>query len=241
MKVLWANRIDGEYTLEFHPPVFAMMPKIGPLLAQVHHNLHLRYHVSPDDLSALPGSTVGSIGARISMFNGAVTIEIKPAEFTVSAQNIGTNNDLEKVLDVSRQALSAFVSVMSAESVEVKPSHARLAASLWLTGDPNFGTPEGARVKLNALAPASISSLKGPALRDYYPHFVLEDAAEKYTTEVLLQGSALDADGLFASVTVNASAGSDAIPMEAAASLIRAQLNQVLATFDARLREDNEA
>lgn len=241
MKVFAAKRIDADYSLTFDPPIFALMPKLGLLLARVYSALHLRYTLSPYDLRGLPTESVGTVGARIELFNGAMSIEIKPAVFAVSAERISTSDDLQKVMDAADLSLKAYASMMSEDEISLVPSKATLNANLWLGGNPGFRDGAEVQATLNAWAPEPLRNMPGLKLSKFYPHFVFENEKENYSAAILIQESALDEGGLFVNVQLTALAGSHAIPLQAGASLVRAHVNQILAKWNARLLEDGES
>jgi len=228
-----AERIDAEYRVEFSPPLFSLVPRVASLLEALHSSLSPRFRVPLTSLSALPGPSVGEVGARVSLFDGLVHIDVTPGYFFVSAEKMITKEDVAKVQDCIETSLRSVASFAETHKDATQPDKAKVVIKVWLAG------PEGAPVveMLNSLlSPAIADKFKERTVRPS-PSFQLR--SNEFDVDITLQQSALRENGVFASIELTVPRGSTFFGVAPTVGAVRAVLVDTMSLIGVELPDNN--
>lgn len=186
----------------FAPPKFEMAANVGRLLQSLYDSLSSQFAVRLSDLSALPGTTMATIGARMTMFDGQVSIEVTPERLAISARGLRTSTDLnvaKRVAILTEQTVSNLLS-------DIKSGETTLSMFGWMKR--NEDSDPSAKEILSKVQP-TIGFVTSKGESAVYPvRMRLQSDAEAYSCDFVCDEAAVPNTQLFVSFTLKLGAAS---------------------------------
>jgi hypothetical protein len=122
------RRLDLTYTLAFAEPLFAVATSLPTILERFHRTIGPRYFVGLDDLQALPGTSLGQVGAKVSLFGGNGTIQLMVDRLMVRFERLQGEADLKIAKDCLELAMDATRGLFP----DARGRQALISVRMWL-------------------------------------------------------------------------------------------------------------
>lgn len=186
----------------FAPPKFEVGANVGRILQSLHDSLSSQFPVRLSDLSALPGATMATIGARMTMYDGQVSIEVTPERLAINARGLRTATDL----DVARRVAILTEQTISSLFSDIKSGEATLSMFGWMKR--NGDSDPLAKEILGKVQPTTrFATSKGEST--VYPiRMRLQSDTEAYSCDLVCDEAAVPNTQVFISFTLKLGAAS---------------------------------